>query len=73
VVPLLALVVLGYTVHRNVVPYPTGDAFWLPIVCTGWSAVAVVVVVTRPAIARRAGERLTADEGLGAVSRQERV
>ena len=24
VIPLLALVVLGYTIYRNVVPYPTG-------------------------------------------------
>jgi amino acid transporter len=73
VVPLLALVVLGYTMYRNVVPYPTGDAFWLPILCAVWLVAAVVVVVLRPAIARRAGERLTTDEGLGGVSRQERV
>jgi amino acid transporter len=70
VIPVLALGVLGYTVYRNVVPYPTGDSFWLPIVCGLWLLVAVVVVVARPAMARRAGERLTTDEGLSPVDRQ---
>jgi amino acid transporter len=64
VIPLLALVVLGYTIYRNVVPYPTGEAGWNPAVCAVWLLAAVVLVLARPAIARRAGERLTADQGL---------
>ena len=68
VVPVLALVVLGYTLWRNVIPYPSSDpstaAFWLPIVCGVWLLLAVALVVVRPEVARRAGQRLTTDEGL---------
>ena len=63
-VPLLALVVLGYTLARNVFPYPAGAAGWLPVVCVLWLLVPIVLVVTRPQIARRAGEQLTNEEGL---------
>ena len=31
--PIAGLVVLGYTLYRNVIPYPTGAAEWCP-----WSA-----------------------------------
>ena len=64
VIPVLALVVLGYTIYRNVVPYPTGQAGWNPAICAVWLLLAIVLVLARPAIARRAGERLTADQGL---------
>jgi amino acid transporter len=67
VVPVLALVVIGYTLYRNVVPYPTGTAAWMPAVCAGWLLVAVAVVLARPQMTRRAGERLTAEEGLSAA------
>ncbi len=64
IVPVLALVVLGYTLFRNVWPYPQGAAAWLPVVCVGWLLAAVTLVIAKPEIARRAGERLTAEEGL---------
>jgi amino acid transporter len=68
VVPVLALVVLGYTIWRNVAPYPAyadGPAFWFPIVAGAWLLVAVVMVLVAPAVAQRAGAALTAAE-LGA-------
>lgn len=68
VVPTLALVVVGYTLYRNVVPYPTGTGAWMPVICAAWLLVAVVVVLARPQLARRAGQRLTADEGLAGGS-----
>jgi amino acid transporter len=67
VVPVLALVVIGYTLYRNVVPYPTGTGKWMPVICAVWLLVAVAVVIARPQMARRAGERLTAEEGLAGV------
>jgi amino acid transporter len=73
VVPFLALLVLGYTMWRNVVPWPTGTAAWLPVVCIVWLVAAVVLVLVRPELARRAGERLTADEGLSRTGSEERV
>jgi len=64
VIPILALVVVGYTLYRNVIPYPTGTAGWMPVVCGGWLLAAIVLVLARPQLAERAGRRLTAEEGL---------
>jgi amino acid transporter len=65
VVPLGAMVVLGYTLWRNVWPYPEeGAARWLPVVCAVWLLVGVAIVLARPAASRRAGELLTRSEGL---------
>ncbi|MDP9239136.1 MAG: APC family permease [Actinomycetota bacterium] len=65
VIPILALALIGYTLYRNVIPYPPkGPGHWIPIVCVVWLLVAVVIVLVRPGAARRAGARLTQDEGL---------
>jgi amino acid transporter len=59
VIPLAALAVLGYTLYRNVIPYPAeGPAQWFPVVAGGWLALAVVLVALAPATARRVGARL---------------
>jgi amino acid transporter len=63
-VPLLALAVLGYTLYRNVVPYPSGEMAWLPALGALWLLAAVVLVLVKPDVARRAGALLMADEGL---------
>jgi amino acid transporter len=65
-IPVLALVVLGYTLYRNVIPYPEGTAGWMPVVCGVWLLLGVVLVLARPQLAERVGRRLTAEEGLGA-------
>ena len=66
VVPIAGLVVLGYTLYRNVIPYPTGDAAWFPAVAGAWLVVAVVVVIVAPGMARKLGAALTAREGIKA-------
>jgi amino acid transporter len=65
VVPALALVLLGYTLLRNVVPYPEGAAGIYPAISAAWILVGVVIVLARPGAARRAGGLLTSSEGLG--------
>jgi amino acid transporter len=52
IVPVLALVVLGYTVFRNVLPYPTGSAAAFPIVAGGWILLGVLAVLIVPALGR---------------------
>ncbi len=64
-VPALGIVVLGYTLFRNVWPLPTGVAWWGPAVAVAWLALGVIGALARPAAARRAGELLTRAEGLG--------
>jgi hypothetical protein len=60
VVPIAAMIVLGYTLYRNVYPYPTGDGRWFPIVAGAWLLVAVIAVVVAPRTARKLGAALTA-------------
>ena len=66
VVPFLALVVIGYTLLRNVYPYPTDAAAWYPIIAALWVVAGIVVTLVRNAATRRAGERLMAEEDLAA-------
>ena len=66
VVPFLALVVIGYTLFRNVYPFPTDAAAWYPIIAALWVVAGIAVTFVRNAATRRAGERLMAEEGLAA-------
>jgi amino acid transporter len=69
VIPVLALVLIGYTLLRNVSPYPEGAAGLYPAVSVAWIVVGVIIVLVRPGAARRAGEELTGSEGLTDESR----
>jgi amino acid transporter len=54
VIPALALLMLGYTIYRNVIPYPTeGPARWFPVVAFGWLGLVTVVMIAMPGVARR--------------------
>ncbi len=54
VIPLAALVMLGYTMWRNVIPYPEDDpARWFPVVAFGWVLLVAVVMIASPGLARR--------------------
>jgi amino acid transporter len=58
IVPFLALVVIGYTLFRNV------SAGWYPIIAALWIIVGIAITFVRKAAMRRAGEKLMAEEGL---------
>ena len=73
VVPIAALIVLGYTLYRNVIPYPTGAGAWFPVVWGAWLAVAVLAVVFAPRTARKLGAALAAREGIAAPGAEDRV
>jgi amino acid transporter len=64
VIPVLTLCVLGYTIYRNLVPYPSGATFWLPIAAAIWVSISLVVLVVQPAVARRIGAELSLEDGL---------
>jgi amino acid transporter len=66
VIPIAAIVVLGYTLYRNVIPYPTGAAAWFPVTSGGWLVVAILAVIFAPSTARRLGVALAAREGIAA-------
>src|SRR6266571_5255244 len=58
------LLVLGYTLWRNVIPYPTGTARWFPVVSGAWLVAAVIAVIFAPGTARKLGAALAAREGI---------
>ena len=64
IIPVAGIVVLGYTIYRNVYPYPSGDGYWFPIVAGGWLAAAVIGVVLAPRTAARLGAALMSREGI---------
>ncbi|HXY46141.1 MAG TPA: amino acid permease [Acidimicrobiales bacterium] len=64
VIPFAGAVVLGYTLYRNVWPYPTGTAAWLPVWAGGWLLVAILAVIVAPKSARRIGAMMTEADGL---------
>ncbi len=66
VIPILGLVVLGYTLYRNVWPVQEGAGAWFPVVTAVWILLAVGYVLVRPGMSRHVGERLTAEDGLAA-------
>jgi amino acid transporter len=66
VIPIAAIIVLGYTLYRNVIPYPTGAAAWFPVVSGGWLVAAILAVIFAPSTARRLGVALAAREGIAA-------
>ena len=64
IIPVLGIIVLGYTLFRNIWPLPTGVAWWGPSVTIAWFVVGIAWVLARPAATRRAGQALTRSEGL---------
>jgi amino acid transporter len=68
IVPFLALVVIGYTLLRNVYPYPAGALAWYPIIAAVWVIVGIVLTFVRNAATQQAGERMMAEEGLASGS-----
>ncbi|BBX08249.1 APC family permease [Mycolicibacterium aichiense] len=63
ILPLLGLALLGYTLYRNVIPWPQGSAVWGPCLAVATLVLVVAGVLARPAAAREAGEKLVAQQG----------
>lgn len=72
-VPVLALALLAYTLYKNVYPFPEGKAAVPALTAVVWLAVGLGYVLLAPGAARRAGSRLTADEGLAPADDRESV
>jgi amino acid transporter len=67
-IPVLGIIVLGYTLFRNIYPFPKGAAWWGPGTAIAWFAVGLIYMVIRRDAATRAGEALTEAEGLASTS-----
>ena len=71
VIPVLGIIVLGYTLFRNVWPLPAGVAWWGPSVAIAWLVAGLAWVLARAAATQRAGELLTQAEGLAGPAEAE--
>jgi amino acid transporter len=71
VIPVLGIIVLGYTLFRNVWPLPTGVNWWGPSVAIAWLVIGIVGVLARPAATRKAGAMLMRADGLSRPSATE--
>jgi amino acid transporter len=65
VIPLAAVVVIVYTLWRNVLPYPDANpAQWFPVAAGGWVLVVILVTFLVPGFASRLAAGLRQlDEG----------
>jgi len=63
-IPLLAVVFLGYTLYSNVIPVPDAPARWFPYIAAGWLALGLGIVVLVPGLSRRIGLAL----GIGSAA-----
>jgi amino acid transporter len=65
IIPVLGLVVLGYTLYRNVLPWPSSTSGQvIAVLAMVWVAAAIAAIVAAPRWAARIGDRLANDEGL---------
>jgi amino acid transporter len=66
IIPIAAIIVIAYTLYRNVYPYPSksSDAYWYAIVAGGWLIAAIVAVLVAPRTARKLGTALATREGI---------
>jgi amino acid transporter len=67
-IPVLGIIVLGYTLFRNIWPLPTGIAWWGPSVAIAWFVLGIAWILARPTATRRAGEMLLKADGLAKPS-----
>jgi amino acid transporter len=65
VVPVLALVVVGYTLYRNVLPWPTTSSGRIIVILAAvWVVLAIIGILRAPRMTQRIAARFARDEGL---------
>jgi amino acid transporter len=64
VIPIAAVLFLGYTLYHNVYPVPAWPYNLFPYIVAAWVLAATVAVYVVPGFARAIGERLRVEDGL---------
>ena len=67
VIPTLAIVVLGYTLFRNVYPFPSGGLWWGPGTAAAWLLVGIVGTTVLATIINKATDYAAFGKTAGAV------
>lgn len=61
-IPVIAMVLLGYTFYSNVIPVPPAPGRWFPYIVLAWVLAGVVIALSRPALMRRIYTELATPE-----------
>lgn len=65
IIPLLGLLMLGYTFFRNVWPLPTtGAGQGYDVITIAWLLIGVIAVIVAPKLTKKMGDKMNADENL---------
>lgn len=64
IIPVAAILVLGYTLYSNLYPVPAAPYNIFPYVALAWLVIGLVIVFVSPALVRRIGLHLEESEGL---------
>ncbi len=64
VIPLLAIIFLGYTLYSNIYPVPAPPYNIFPYVALAWLLLGLLCIVASPGLAQRIGLHLEENEGL---------
>jgi amino acid transporter len=65
VFPALGVLYLAFVLYKQLYPVPDSPYNLFPYIAGAWVLAGLAVVVLQPALARRIGERLTAELGTG--------
>jgi amino acid transporter len=63
VIPILAIVTLGYTLYANVYPVPPAPVRYFPYIVAVWILLGVVIAVALPGLSAKIGRSFT-EEGI---------
>src|SRR5215467_6184407 len=64
IIPVAAILVLGYTLYSNLYPVPAAPYNIFPYVALAWLVIGLLIVFLSPALVRRIGLHLEESEGL---------
>jgi len=64
IIPLLAILILGYTLYSNLYPVPAPPYNIFPYVALAWLVIGLIIAFASPALVGRIGLHLEENEGL---------
>jgi amino acid transporter len=64
IIPVLAILILAYTLYSNLYPVPAPPSNLLPYVALVWLVIGVIIVFVSPALVKRIGLHFEESEGL---------
>jgi amino acid transporter len=58
-IPILAIVMLGYTLYSNVYPVPPAPAQYFPYIVVAWTVIGLIIIAAVPGLAAKIGASFT--------------